>query len=137
MDRTNLTPLERLASFGVRASWNSSAAQSSLKAIASAQGLYRRRDTDGDGTLNFASLAALGSCSLVDGVLALGEKQGYRFEVFLSQDRGRWVAIASPTPCVTGCGYYAIDASGVLQVGWRPLAVRYPSLEVVGATPLP
>lgn len=70
-------------------------AVASLKAISSAQSLFREGDKDQDGVLDYASLAELGSHHLVDGVLASGAKQGYRYEV-RSGGTFTWCATATP-----------------------------------------
>ena len=67
----------------------------SLKAISSAQSLFRETDREEDGVLDYATLAELGSHSLVDGVLASGLKLGFRYEV-RSGGQFSWCATANP-----------------------------------------
>ena len=61
---------------------NEASAIASLRALHSAQNIYREQDKDGNGTLDYAnSLGALTNASLIDAVLGQGVKQGYTFEV--------------------------------------------------------
>ena len=59
---------------------NEASAIASLRAIHSAQNIYREQDKDGNGTLDFsASLSGLNDEGLLDAVLGGGTKQGYLF----------------------------------------------------------
>lgn len=76
-----------------------------LLSIRNAQGIYRERDKDGNGTRDFAaSLSALvdtgpaGDEDLIDRVLASGVKQGYRFTIYeCEHPRFVWFVRADPT----------------------------------------
>ena len=59
---------------------NESSAIASLRAIHSAQNIYREQDKDGNGTLDYANtLVLLNDASLIDAQLSGGTKQGYEF----------------------------------------------------------
>ena len=81
-----------------------SAAIGSLRAISSAQSVFREADRDRDGVLDYAHLAELGRAELIDEVLATGVKQGYRFSSAPGPaPQFTWWAFAEPTrPGCTG-----------------------------------
>ena len=57
---------------------NEASAIASLRAIHSAQGIYREQDKDGNGTLDFATnIAQLRDANLIDAQIGGGIKQGY------------------------------------------------------------
>lgn len=93
---------------------NESAAIGSLKAISSAQSLFREGDKDGDGTLDYGSLAELSAQNLVDSVLGGGTKQGYNF-VASSGGQFTWDADGQPSVAgTTGDRYFYTDHTGVI-----------------------
>jgi hypothetical protein len=62
-------------------------------------------------------LAELKQANLIDGVLASGVKQGYRFEAFWDgEDPQRWWVIASPAaPGKSGERWFYLDPSGEIR----------------------
>jgi hypothetical protein len=95
------------------------AAIGALKMICTAETLFREGDKEGDGTLDYGTLDELGRASLVDAVLASGEKEGYRFEARPSTSTPEflWKAVANP---IEPEGYggqrrsFAVDWTGVI-----------------------
>lgn len=89
-----------------------------LRAIHTAQLIYREGDKDGDGTPNYApSLQALINLGpqredLLDEVLASGTKSGYVFAITSVSLTG-WTANAAPAePAVTGDRYLGANMRG-------------------------
>ena len=107
-----------------RKNGNEAAAIGSLKAIISAQTLYREGDRDADDTLQFApSLVALtntgaSSDDLIDEALASGTRAGYAFTLTVPAapgDRFIWTCIADPTvPGTTGDRYFGSNMAGLI-----------------------
>jgi hypothetical protein len=98
---------------------NETQAIGALKAIGSAQALFREADKDGDGSLDYGTLAELGSSGttgLIDAVLASGTKDGYLFEATYGATTSEfiWYATARPVlPGVSGDRYFATNHEGV------------------------
>ncbi|HBP22495.1 MAG TPA: hypothetical protein DEA08_32540 [Planctomycetes bacterium] len=134
------TPEENMKE--ARRNGNEAAAIGALRAISSAQALFREGDKDNDGTLQYAGdLAALGKTNLIDSVLASGKKNGYRFKVVRAKgDTGQfcWMATASPIePGVTGERHFATNHSGVTWYRTdKPFEFDLDQCEVKGGTPL-
>jgi prepilin-type N-terminal cleavage/methylation domain-containing protein len=63
-----------------RKSSNEVNAIGSLKAIASAQALFRETDKERDGNVDYGTISELGATKVLDAVLATGTKAGYLFE---------------------------------------------------------
>jgi prepilin-type N-terminal cleavage/methylation domain-containing protein len=110
-----------------RRSGNEAAALGALKTIASAQSMYREGDKDGDGSLDYGSLAQLASVELIDSVLGAGTKQGYSFATnadldgegaatgIVADPSNLFVALAIPTVArTTGDRLFYTDQSGGL-----------------------
>lgn len=96
---------------------NEAAAIGALKTINTSQTLFREGDKDGNGNLNYGSLAQLSNTGLIDGVLGAGLKQGYSFECEASTTTSEflWFATANPvSPTTTGDRYFATNHSGVI-----------------------
>lgn len=97
---------------------NDRAAIGALKTIAGAQGRFREEDTEGDGLLDYGTLAELSVAGgLVDPVLGSGAKQGYLFEACYSSTTSEflWMATARPVrPGTTGKRYFATNHQGVV-----------------------
>ncbi len=98
----------------------------SLRALCTAQRVFRDEDRDGDGARDDAtSLDELRRAGLVDEDLAAGLRHGYTFVVRAGPpgDLPRWVALASPEhPGVTGDRHFRVDASGEVHAS----AARFP-----------
>ncbi|MGE0710789.1 MAG: type II secretion system protein [Planctomycetota bacterium] len=107
---------------------NEASAVSSLKALLSAEYMFREKDRDGDGILNFATLAQLKASSLVHGTLADGSSNGYLFDVQASTvtPNERFFALANPSIqgdsgyrsfCTNHFGvvYYSMTATAVMN----------------------
>jgi len=104
-----------------RKSGNEAAALGSLKAITTAQTLYREGSKDSAGNNNYATLTQLGATNLVDTVLGGGNftKTGYSFGSEPSSVTTSapfvWYATADPVvPKNTGDRYFATNNSGVI-----------------------
>ena len=96
---------------------NETAAIGALKTIATSQSIFREGDKDGNGSLDYASLAQLSSTQLVDGVLGSGTKQGYLFFATASTSTSEflWFAMASPAvPTTTGDRYFETNHAAVI-----------------------
>ena len=94
---------------------NETAAIGALKTIATSQSIFREGDKDGNGVLDYASLAQLSSTQLVDGVLGSGTKQGYLFFAHASASTSEflWFATAQPAvPTTTGDRYFETNQAG-------------------------
>ena len=89
---------------------NESAAIGSMRTIGSAQATYL--STVGGNTTYAASLTALGTAGLIDGVLAGGTKSGYGYT--MTGTAGTFVSNADPG---TGGGtrHFFTDESGVIR----------------------
>ena len=88
---------------------NETAAISSLRAIGSANGLYRSRYS------TYATLDQLISSSLIDDTLS-ATRHGYNFTSIGTTDSARWAITAEPeTPGTSGDRYFYIDESGVIR----------------------
>jgi hypothetical protein len=95
---------------------NEASAIGALRTLTTAQSLFREGDKDKNGLLDYSgSLEQLGKLSLIDGVLASGKKQGYRF-VILQAGQFTWSATAEPVmPGETGKRSFFVDESGVIR----------------------
>ncbi len=86
-----------------------------LKTINTSQTLFREGDKDGDGVLDYGTLAELEQTGLIDSGLGSGTKQGYLFVVQPSptEPEYRWAAVANPVALgETGDRAFATDQSG-------------------------
>lgn len=98
-----------------------------LETIASAQQALRR-DVDGDGLVEFGTLADLRAAGLVGEPLATGRAHGYLFDVRPSSARPefKWMAVANPErPGVTGSSSFVVNQAGIIHAvpGPRTLVV--------------
>jgi hypothetical protein len=100
-----------------RGNGNEAIAVGNMLSIRSAQELFRESDKDGDGTLDYATLAQLGKADLVDPILASGDKMGYVYAAAAGQGKERsqhtWWATARPK-CASYGRSFAINQEGVL-----------------------
>jgi prepilin-type N-terminal cleavage/methylation domain-containing protein len=97
-----------------RKSGNEAAAIGALKAISSAQAIFQQKDSEGDNTLDYGSLAELSTATLVDPVLGAATKQGYSFAV--TNAEFTWSGTCSPvSPGTSGDRYFYMDQSGVIR----------------------
>lgn len=107
---------------------NESAAIGSLKAISSAQSLFREGDKDGNGVLDYGTLTQLSQQNLVDSVLGAGTKQGYNFasgNAVASAINFTWAARGVPAvEGTTGDRRFYTNQTGVIfyttTVGFTP-----------------
>lgn len=108
-----------------RKNGNEAAAVGSLKAVITAQTLYRESDTDGNNTSEYASsLLALTNTGagnaddLIDEALAGGFRTGYRFVLTTPappQDQFVWSILANPAvPGTTGDRYFGGNMAGLI-----------------------
>jgi hypothetical protein len=88
-----------------------------LKTIAMAESIFREGDKDGNGALDYASLAQLGQAQLIDAELASGTKDGYVFEAAASTSTSEflWFATARPLrPGWSGERYFETNHAAVI-----------------------
>jgi hypothetical protein len=96
---------------------NELSAKRALYTIADAQSIFREGDKDGNGALDYGTLAQLGKARLIDAALASGTKDGYLFEAGPSTSTSEylWFAVANPeVPGVTGERYFATNYSAII-----------------------
>jgi hypothetical protein len=96
---------------------NESSAIHSLRTIATAESLFREGDKDGNGALDYGTLAQLGEARLIDGELASGTKDGYLFAAGPSTSTSEflWFAVANPeVPDLTGDRYFVTNHAAVI-----------------------
>ncbi len=104
-----------------RGGGNETGAIGALKTIGTAQSLFREADKEGDGNLDYGTLAELENpggrgFGLVDSILGSGTKNGYLFEATYGSTTSEfiWFATARPAiPTVTGDRYYVTNHEGV------------------------
>jgi hypothetical protein len=92
-------------------------AKRALWTIAEAQSIFREGDKDGNGVLDYGTLAQLGAARLIDPELASGTKDGYVFAAGPSTSTSEylWFAVANPeVPGVTGDRSFATNYSAVI-----------------------
>ena len=96
---------------------NEASAIAALKQIATAETIFRERDSENDGNLDFGMLSELRSTTLMDTVVGSGTKQGYAIQAtysFLSSEF-LWFACANPlVPQLSGDRYFATNPAGAL-----------------------
>ncbi len=94
---------------------NEGSAEQSLRTISSAEATYQ--STAGGGS--YGTMNDLGSQSLVDSVLASGQKSGYNFAVTVTNPTTQFVGGAAPVTytgvTATGTREFCIDETGVLR----------------------
>ncbi len=96
---------------------NEAAAIGALKTVSTSQTLFREGDKDGNGILDYGTLAQLSDATLIDGVLGSGTKQGYLFTTAPGDDTPEflWFAVANPaSPGTTGDRYFCTNHAGVI-----------------------
>ncbi|MBX3466385.1 MAG: hypothetical protein KF878_05735 [Planctomycetes bacterium] len=101
---------------------NEAAAIGALKTINTAQVVFREGDKDGNGELDYGTLAQLAHARLIDEALGSGTKQGYRFEALPSPTTPEflWMATATPVePGRTGTRHFVTNHSGVIYYSTR------------------
>ena len=97
---------------GARRHPSYSAALGALRAISSAQSLFRDGDKEGDGVLDYGTLEELGEQALVDPLLAGGVKAGYAFVVRPTSPFTWW---AMARPYHAGNPYFFVNHTGVVH----------------------
>jgi hypothetical protein len=112
-----------------------------LKTIATAESIFREGDRDGNGALDYASLAQLGRAQLIDAVLASGTKDGYLFEATASTSTSEflWFATARPIkPGWSGERYFVTNHSAVIfYTTAAPIVFNSTDCTIPGYTPPP
>ncbi|RMG13089.1 MAG: prepilin-type N-terminal cleavage/methylation domain-containing protein [Planctomycetota bacterium] len=105
-----------------RKNGNETAAIGALKTIGTSQSLFREADKEGDGNLDYGTLAELASAGggstvgLIDSVLGAGTKNGYLFSASYGAQTSEflWFAVANPAlPQTTGDRYFCANQEGV------------------------
>jgi hypothetical protein len=102
---------------GERRRQNEVTAIGCLKAIATAETIFREEDRDKNGALDYGDLAQLTKTGLIDTCLGSGTYNGYLFEAAPSASTSEflWFAVANPIePGVTGDRAFCINYSGVI-----------------------
>lgn len=112
---------------------NEASAIASLRAIHSAQNIYREQDKDGNGTLDYATnLTLLTNAALVDEQLGSGTKQGYLFNYTDPSTMFTWSYVAAPDELGdSGDRAFFINHTGVLRYtinAIEPPADTWPAL---------
>jgi hypothetical protein len=100
-----------------RKTGNEQWAISGLKTINTSQTLFREGDKEGDGTLDYGTLAELSAAGLVDPVLGSGTQGGYRFDVrpHPLTSEFLWFATANPIePGRDGDRYFYTNEAGII-----------------------
>ncbi|MBL4848053.1 MAG: hypothetical protein JKY65_21260 [Planctomycetes bacterium] len=110
------TYFQHRAGIALRKRSSPDAAIGGLREIGSAQSLYREGDHDGDGTLDYTTLAELGRWGLIYGDLAGGVANGYTFEAHPGPDvEFEWFATADPVdPTARNSRYLYTDQTGMI-----------------------
>lgn len=106
---------------------NELSAVGALRAISTAQALYREGDMDQNNLLDYApNLTALAQTHLIDQVLGSGVKSGYRFTIVasLKKPEFQWLAIATPVSGETGERSFATNHTGVIYQALKPFVPR-------------
>lgn len=88
-----------------------------LEAITTAESLFREKDADRNGALDYGDLARLTKAGLVDTCVGTGTYNGYLFRVGASTSTSEflWFAVANPEePGVTGDRAFCVNQSGEL-----------------------
>jgi type IV pilus assembly protein PilA len=96
---------------------NEANAIGSLKTIITVEQMFREKDAERDGNLDFGMLSELNATQEVDMVLGSGTKSGYFFEATYSFSTSEylWFAVANPAVVgATGDRYFATNHSGVI-----------------------
>jgi hypothetical protein len=118
---------------------NEGAAIGALRALVTGEALFREGDKDGDGELDYGTLAELGKAQLVSRVLASGRSSGYLFELRVSATNPGfvWSATARPIePGTTGTAYFFVNQTGAVWSGDRPFVLDDEAQPPAWATPL-
>mgnify|MGYP001326400944 CR=1 FL=1 len=100
-----------------RKNGNEAGAIGSLKAISTAQRLFREGDKEGDGSYDYGSLSELSTAGLIDGYLGAGTKQGYNFVTQASTSSQQFVFWATADPAAQGSSgdkNFATNQAGVI-----------------------
>ncbi len=100
-------------------------AVAALEEIAAAQSVLRK-DTDGDGVVEYGTLADLQAAGLLEGDLARGRLDGYVLEVRPSPTRPEfaWIATATPEPgSPPGAPTFVVNHEGLVHALRGPLAL--------------
>ncbi|MDF1662169.1 MAG: hypothetical protein P1V97_10375 [Planctomycetota bacterium] len=101
---------------------NETAVIASLRALGTAQAIFRETDKDGDGQLDYGTLLELYKANLIDGGLGSGKKSGYRFQLTLGKGTDKtglrsWSLVAVPAKKgESGERSFFIDESTVIRV---------------------
>ncbi|HZV02428.1 MAG TPA: prepilin-type N-terminal cleavage/methylation domain-containing protein [Planctomycetota bacterium] len=96
---------------------NEASAIGSLKQISTAEVLFRERDAEQDGNLDFGMLSELNNTNLIDNVVGSGTKTGYLLSATYSFSSSEflWFAIANPLlPGMSGDRYFTMNPAGAI-----------------------
>lgn len=96
---------------------NEANAIGALKTISTTEALFREKDADQDGNLDYGMLSELNNTALIDMVVGSGTKAGYFFEVTYSFSTSEylWFGVANPViPGATGDRYFTANSAGLI-----------------------
>ena len=124
-----------------RKNGNEAGAIGSLKAISTAQRLFREGDKEGDGSYDYGSLTELANSGLIDVYLGSGTKQGYNFVTQASTSSQQFVFWATADPSVQGGSgdkNFATNQAGVIYYtsAGTPIVPNVVDGSITGALPI-
>jgi prepilin-type N-terminal cleavage/methylation domain-containing protein len=96
---------------------NEASAIGALKTIMNTEQMFREKDAERDGNLDYGMLSELASAMELDPVLGSGTKQGYYFLATYSFSTSEflWFAVGNPViPGSTGDRYFCTNGVGVI-----------------------
>ena len=96
---------------------NEANAIGALKTISTMEGLFREKDSEQDGNLDYGMLSELNNTKLIDMVVGSGTKAGYLFQVTYSFNTSEWFWFAVANPAIagaTGDRYFCANAAGLI-----------------------
>lgn len=100
-----------------RKSANEGSAIESMRAIATAQEMFKGQDSDRDGRPDYGTLSELSQVQLIDAVLGSGTKTGYVFRAGYcpTSSEALWFAVGNPIlPGHTGDRSFEMNQSGTI-----------------------
>lgn len=111
-------PIALAMSSGKRSHGRSDEARAigALKTISVAQTLFRERDEEKDGVLDYATLAELGRAGLIPANLASGDLAGYQLTIAVAAEQPEFLWLATARPTGREGRHFAINHMGVVYM---------------------